>query len=171
MSQEDFQLTNSPRRTYLITYSQIDKEKFPTRESFAVACAKAFTDKTSKATVVQYACCLELHSEGGEHYHVCLKLSGPKRWVNAKNWLMNTYSISVHFQDEHNFYIAAYRYVTKEDTKVYHSPGHPPLHNIASPKTKKCIAQNRKRASCSSTVMPTPKTQSTKPGKQKRRRL
>ena len=32
---------NEPRRTYLITYSQVDKRTFPSRESFAKACEEA----------------------------------------------------------------------------------------------------------------------------------
>lgn len=34
-------IQNSPRRTYLITYSQVDKRTFPSREAFAKVCAQA----------------------------------------------------------------------------------------------------------------------------------
>ena len=162
---------NKPRRTYLITYSQIDKSKFPTRESFAEACVQSFSQGKSTVTVVQYACCLENHIKGGEHYHLCLKLSGPKRWKSAKQHLLNVHKVSVHFQDKHDFYVAAYRYVTKEDKNVFHSPGHPALENISSPKTKQCIKEYRKRKSEAASELSSSSSGNPTPQKIAKRRL
>ena len=87
---DDFQsnqLTNSrlPRRTYLITYSQVDLNKFPTRESFGKCVKNAFNAGSGKVKVNHWACCMETHNNGGKHYHVSLKLSGPKRWISVKD--------------------------------------------------------------------------------------
>ena len=37
-----------PRRSYLITYSQADLNKFPTRQSFAAAVCEVFTSERRK---------------------------------------------------------------------------------------------------------------------------
>ena len=58
---------------------------------------------------------------------MCVKFSNNKRWYGAKLHLLANYNISVHFSDSHQNYIYAYRYVTKEDTELFHSPGHPDL--------------------------------------------
>ena len=47
------------RRTYLITYSQIDKSKFPTRERFANAIVNTFNEAEGKVYVKYWTCCLE----------------------------------------------------------------------------------------------------------------
>ena len=44
---------NTPRRTYLITYSQVNKRVFPSREAFAKLCAEACG---GKKVVAYYAC-------------------------------------------------------------------------------------------------------------------
>ena len=46
---------SKPRRSYLVTYSQADLQKFPTRESFGEAVAAAFTSKRSKVNEVSPA--------------------------------------------------------------------------------------------------------------------
>lgn len=88
--EQDLNEHNSPldsrsiRRTYLVTYSQANRMLFPTRESFGGEVAKGFTMGSSQAKVCHWACCLESHSAGGEHYHVAIKLSLPKRWNPVK---------------------------------------------------------------------------------------
>ena len=52
-----------PRRSYLITYSQADLLKFPTRESFALAVVDAFTSERSQVKPQHWACCVEQHSD------------------------------------------------------------------------------------------------------------
>ena len=135
---------SKPRRTYLITYSKADFLKFPTRESFAKAIVAVFSSKRSKVVPQHWACCLEKHSDGGYHYHVALKLSVPKRWLEAKRALEAEHGIVVNFSD-HEGYYTAYQYINKYDDKVYHSTGHPDLHEIGSPKTKRCQQLYRKR--------------------------
>ena len=126
-----------PRRSYLITYSKANLEKFPTRESLAKAVVAAFTSKRGKVAPQHWACCLESHSDGSYHYHVSLKLNGPKRWLEAKRALESQHNIVVNFCD-HDGYYTAYKYVKKHDTMVYHSTEHPNLDEVASPKTKRC---------------------------------
>jgi len=135
-----------PRRSYLITYSKADIQKFPTRESFAKAVVAAFTSKRSKVVPQHWACCLEKHSDGAYHYHVSLKLSGPKRWLEAKKALEAAHGITVNFSD-HEGYYTAYRYVNKEDEMVFRSTGHPNLDEAGSPRTKRCHETYRKRRS------------------------
>lgn len=44
-------------KVYLITYSQMEEDLFPTRRSFVNAVFQSFTD----SSVVQWSCCLEQH--------------------------------------------------------------------------------------------------------------
>ena len=145
---DDFQQTSAScvRRTYLVTYSQADRVKFPTRESFGQVVEKAFNAGSGKVGVDYWACCLEEHTNGGQHYHVSLKLTGTKRWSLAKNYLVENHGVTVHFSDSHdNYYYSAYRYICKADTNVYHSNRHPNLQDVRSPKTKKCIKAYREK--------------------------
>ncbi len=115
------------RRVYLVTYSQADKLKFPSRQHFGKAVEEALNSGTSKVKATYWACCLENHQDGGEHFHVSIKLTGPKRWLPAKKYLSEHYGISVHFSDNHDSYYSAYQYVSKSDTSVFHSREHPML--------------------------------------------
>ena len=138
---------NLPRRTYLVTYSQADLRKFPTRESFGKCVKGHFNRGTGKVKVLHWCCCREEHPRtGGWHYHVALKLSNPKRWKCVKESLMREEGISVHFSDRHHNYLDAYRYVTKEDTDAFCSRSHPDLKDIASPTSKRGTVANRKRS-------------------------
>ena len=121
ISQRDFQDTDSLNKScihkvYLVTYSQVDKEKCSDWERFAEMVLEAFYfRKENSVQPVQWAVSKELHSESGFHYHMCVKFSNNKRWHGAKFHLLANYNISVHFGDSHQNYISAYRYVTKED--------------------------------------------------------
>ena len=44
---------NKPQRVYLITYSNLDGQTIPTRESFGQVCAKAFGAKSVVLCVLQ----------------------------------------------------------------------------------------------------------------------
>ena len=72
------------RRTYLVTYRQADLTKFPTPKSFGKCIKDHFNAGTGNVKVEHWACCQEDHEESGQHYHVALKLSGPKRWKTVK---------------------------------------------------------------------------------------
>ena len=134
------------RRTYLITHSQANLEKFPSRQSFADCVVDAFQNGASIATVQHWVCCMENHADGGKHYHMAIKLSTQKRWKGAKKFLMDTYDISVHFSTRHDNYYSAYKYVTEEDIDALHSPGHPNLASGKSPKTKASTKALRRAA-------------------------
>ena len=111
---------SKPRRSYVVTYSQADLQKFPSRESFGEAVAAAFTSKRSKVVPLHWACCLEKHENGGYHYHLALKLSGTKKWLEAKKSIEAEHGIAVNFSD-HDGYYTAYRYISKSDEMVFHS--------------------------------------------------
>ena len=159
---DDFQTRNlsksNVRRVYLVTYSRADQSKFPTRQSFGEQVIAYFNERsTTKACVQHWACSLERHKNtSGMHYHLCVKLSGPKRWKSVKDNMMKNHGVVLNFSGGHDNYYTAYKYVTKEDPEVYLSPGHPNLAEIGSPRTSKCIrayrSASRKRKSSTSTA-------------------
>ena len=69
MSDDDFQGTSlvdprKGRRTYLVTYSQANTDKFPTRRSFGEMIERHFNGQKETKTKVQYwACCQENHQD------------------------------------------------------------------------------------------------------------
>lgn len=160
-----------PRRSYLVTYSQADLNIFPTRESFAAAVTDVFTSRESKVQPQHWACCLEEHSDGGVHYHLALKLNGPKKWLECKRSLKRKHGVVVNFSD-HEGYYTAYKYVCKRDNAVYHSPNHPNLNEIGSPKTMNCQRAYRRKRN-SDTARNTSKSNKEKgtTSSEKRRRL
>ena len=66
------------RRVYLITYSQADTTKVPSRQRFAEIVVEAF--ELRGASVVQWACCKKPHRAEGIHFHMAIKLSRPQRF-------------------------------------------------------------------------------------------
>ena len=124
------------RRNYLVTYSRADLELFPTRASFGNAIAEAFNKRTDKFKIQYFRAALENHKDGGKHYHVTIKLDGPKLRLPVKNILTASYDIVVNFSESDDNY-SAYKYITKSDTAVFHSEGHPDLSEVGSPRTKK----------------------------------
>ena len=133
------------RRTYLITCSQVDREKFPTRESFGRVIAAYFDSGSGKVKVEHWACCLEQHQDGGEHYHMSVKLSGTRRWKSVKDRVFESHGAVLHFSESHDNYYTAYKYVCKSDKNVFTSEGHPNLNEIGSPRTKHCIKSYRNK--------------------------
>ena len=114
---DDFQSTqmdNSrlPRRTYLITYSQADLLKFHSREEFGKCIKNHFNKGSGKVKVQHWACSLEKHQNGRNHYHIVLKLTGPKRWKSVKEKITSTERIMVNFLDQHDNYHSPYRYIS-----------------------------------------------------------
>ena len=162
--------SNKPQCTYLLTYSSVNQDIFPSRESFGKACAHAFGD-----CVDYYAVCQEKHQDGSDHYHASFKLTRPKRWGDPKKHLMTNYNVVVNFRepDENNYiYVGAYRYVRKEDPEVFHSPGHPPLDKINNIHTNQCIqAYIKKRKSVSATNPVEQPNESKMKKNQKRRKM
>ena len=153
-----------PTTAYLITYSQADLLKFPSRKQFG-KCIKTIFNKGS--------CSLETQQNGGNHYHVALKLTGPKRWKSLKESITSSEGIVVNFSDQHDNYHSAYRYICKKDTSVHHSKHHPNLENISSPRTKKSTktykdSRKAKSSDTSTTSEPSPKKPSNSKSKPKR---
>ena len=88
-SLEDFQVPNKskPRITYLVPYRQADRTKLPNRQNFGEAVANEFNLGDPKGKVAYWSCTLENHVNGGEHYHLSLKLTGPRRSFSVRNAL------------------------------------------------------------------------------------
>lgn len=120
------------RQVYLVTYSQADLVKFPSRKEFADALVLAFSKDNN---VIQWCCCLEDHEDGGKHYHVAIKLERKQRWLKIKRFLLDHFDISVHFSSAHHNYFSAWEYVTKSDREYLQSPGHTDLTNGKVPQT------------------------------------
>ena len=133
------------RKTYLITYSEANYRKFPTREAVARAVLESFSGSESKVKVKHWVCSKEPHEKtSGFHYHMAVKFDGNRRWKTAKNFLLDNYDISVHFSEEHDNYFTAYCYAIKYDKEALHSENHPDLMTASNPKTGKAIASWRR---------------------------
>ncbi|KAJ8021670.1 hypothetical protein HOLleu_38942 [Holothuria leucospilota] len=117
------------RQVYLITYSQADHDKVPTRLSFAEKGVESF--RHAHIEVRQWACSLEKHQKQGHHFHMAVKLEGLHRWLAVKNDLSAQYGLTCHFSSLHSSYYTAWKYVTNEDTENIQSEGHPNLVNPA----------------------------------------
>ena len=72
------------RRTYLLTYSKADLELFPTRASFGNVAA--FNKGTGKVKVYYFAAALDSQKTVVKHYHVVIKLDGPKCWLSVRTY-------------------------------------------------------------------------------------
>ena len=135
---------------YIITYSQTDTSKLPTRESFIQAVIEAW--KFYGINILHWVVCIEahanLHSESGDdlnyyHFHMAVKLEKRGWWLQVKEYLNEKFGVQVHFSDHHNSYYSTYKYVTKEDTEALHSPGHPDLTTV--PKTQAAMAGRKQK--------------------------
>ena len=131
------------RQVYLITYSQANQARFPTRESFVEAVLFSFNGTPAK--VVQWCCCLERHAVTGIHYHMAVKLNKNQRWLQSKKSLLEKFGISVHFSAIHANCYSAWQYVTKEDSGFIQSLGHPDLSNYHPPRTILASVANHSR--------------------------
>jgi len=160
------------RRTYLLTYSKANMEKFPDCESFSKCVLQAFENGKSKSKVTQWATCIENHADGeSKHFHMAVKLSSTRRWKSVFEQLRKSEGINVNFSSKHCGYVAAYRYVCKNKPieQVLHSEGHSNLSSAgSSPRTKKAMAQfsfntKRRRESCENADTPTSSKKAMKP--------
>ncbi len=67
--------TGKVRMTYLVTYSPIDLEIFPTKESCGKAVAEVFSQKDTNIKVAHWVCNMEEHKDDAKHYHVAIKFT------------------------------------------------------------------------------------------------
>lgn len=137
--------THQQRQVYLITSSQADLTRFPSRQSFTDTIVEAFSK--TPASVVQCVCAQESHEDGGLHYHIAIKLDRVQRWLNVKKYLADNYFITVHFSANHANYYTAWLYVTKEDIQPVESVNHPVLTNGIPPNTMNASQANIDRES------------------------
>ena len=77
-----------------------------------------FNTDTSVVKVDYWACFREEHHNNGFHYHCTLKLTGCKKWLSVKNRIAEKHGIQVSFSYKLNFYLCAYRYVSKSDQEA-----------------------------------------------------
>ena len=136
------------RRVYLITYSQADMGKIANCQAFADCILEAFSQsqgnqKDNTNHPEHWSCCMGDHRDGGKHYHLAIKLSAPRRCKAVKNYVSKKPGIALHFSDQSCGYHVTYKYVCKNMpfTHILHTPGHPNLQEIGSPKTKRAFTQ------------------------------
>ena len=159
-TEERSQENLSPRKVrsvYLITYSQADLEKFPTRQLFAETVSELFQSGTVK--VIQWVCSMENHElTRGVHYHLAVKLSMNKRWLLVKNAMSRNHGIQLNFSANHENYFSAWQYVTKEDQQYAQSPNHPDLTLTECPQTTQATkSRKRKKGQTKKTKKQNPK--------------
>ena len=124
------------RSVYLVTYSQADFKKFPSREIFAETVAAQFFTSTN-VKVVQWAHSMEEYkSTGGYHCHMCIKINRNKRLMPVKQKMFQEHGVQLHFSSAHTNYYSAWKYTTKSDKSFIQSTEHPDLTEQNSPKTK-----------------------------------
>ena len=130
-------------RTYLLTYSQADMEKVPDCRVFADIVLEGFNQGPSASQILQWAVCKEQHTNGGEHYHMILKLSRTRRWKPVFNYLRESHHVTVNFSSSNIGYLAGYRYISKDKSRdsVLHSVNHPDLSSAQSPQAKKAFSR------------------------------
>ena len=112
------------RQIYLITYSQPNLQKFPTRKSFAETIVKSFTTTTN--SVVQWCCAKRPTNAPGSLSHGD-QAKRDQTLVALTKYLIDKYGISVHFSSVYANYYTAWKYGTKEDAQYEESEGHPDL--------------------------------------------
>lgn len=140
------------RTVYMITYSQANDNICSTRQQFADNVLNAFDSVDTK--VIQWVCCIEKHQDGGNHFHMAVKLDKARRWIKVKQILHNLYGMVVHFSCTHVNYFTAWQYVTKADSEVIQSDGHP---NLSNDQPSSTTAASTVRAARASTSSETPK--------------
>lgn len=157
MNPNDLLNPRAVRSIYLITYSQADLSKVPSRESFAGIVNEAFhnTDSNSlrarnneQSVVQQWVCCQEPHTQTeGVHYHMAVKLCRRLRWIQVRHYLARRYQVNVHFTSSTPNYYRAWQYVTKEDISYIQSTNHPDLTNTRAPQTTEASVSRLSRHS------------------------
>ena len=127
--------TSAPKYVFLVTYSQVDKRLFSSKPRFAAAVVEAFNAGRAESRVESWACSEEIHHDGGSHYHMCLRMTKGKKWLQVKKLLERQHGIVVNFKEipSDPSYIRAYRYVTKEDGYAAHSDPHPDIADMDAP--------------------------------------
>ena len=141
------------RSIYLMTYSQADLIKYPTRKSFTDVITEAFSN--GQAQIKQWICSIENHKDRGKHYRLAIKLDRVRRWLSIRNDLEKNNEIQMNFSEYHSNYFDAWSYVRKEDTEFLQSENHPDLSSgyiahtkAATDKKKECGSghSSRKRS-------------------------
>ena len=130
------------RKSFLITYSKANVDRFPTRMIFANVVLEAIANAPPKVIITYWSCSKEKHIDGSPHYHFAINFSGPNRWEPIKLYLKDTYGILVHFSVKHLGYNAACKYIIKSDDSYFTSDDHPNLDTIKAPKTKRGMKGN-----------------------------
>ena len=151
-----------------MTYSQADLTKFPATKVFGRCIKKHFHSGSGKVKVQHWACAKKKQQNRRVHYHVTLKLTGPKRWTSVKESISLKEGIVVSFSDNHDSYYSEYKYICEDDDSVHHSKHHPNLDDAASLRTKKstqaCRQARKSYAQKSPTDTPHKRSRKQHPG-------
>ena len=131
------------REIYLITYSQVNADLFPTRESFVNIVCEAFT--ACNVDILQCVCAKENYKQSGFHFHTTVKLKERHRWKRVRNYITEKHGVHVNFSNRHDKYFSAWKYTTKEGLEYIQSEGHPDLTNSQPPQSTRASEACRAR--------------------------
>ena len=121
------------KSVYLITYSHCDSSQL-SRAEFANIIVDTWHSR-SRSRITQWAVSLEAHQDGGNHFHMAIKLSSTSRWQAIRKLVDNKYGMKLNFSNKHENYYTAHEYVVKEDPDFILSAGHPDLSNATPPRS------------------------------------
>ena len=65
--------------------------------------------RNANIEVRQWVCCLEAHQDGGQHFHMAIKLGGLHRWIAVKNYLAQKHGIVCHVSGLHSSYYTTWK--------------------------------------------------------------
>lgn len=154
--------SNNGKFVYLVTYSQADLIKCPSRERFAEIVSSEFNAVKEDDVVEEWACAIENHKRHGVHYHLSIKLQQRRRFKQVRNNIKLKFDIDLDFKEWTTFYYDCFTYVKKQDKFYITSPNHTPLDN--SPVTKGAVAAKR-TSNSHDIAVPGPSSKRSKPSR------
>lgn len=118
---------------YLVTFSHAERGEIENKRKFGEILEEAFNESFGPGTVLFWAAAQEPHAGEGHHFHATLKLDRARRFSKPSQWLRSR-GINVHFAEGaeegsegegNRGYHGALSYISKHDTTVVKSSGHP----------------------------------------------
>ena len=87
---------------FVTTYKQADRSKLPTRHDFGEAVEEALNSVKNKEESYYWVCFLGT-----------LVIISLYKGYKPNRWMTESYSIKIHFSDNHESHYSGYKYVTK----------------------------------------------------------
>ena len=74
-----------------------------------------------ESRVIQWVYSEEIHTDGGKHYDMPVKLDRKRRWLHVRNYADKTHEVKLNFSSVHSNYYSVWKYTTKEDNEYLQS--------------------------------------------------